>query len=76
MKMSSMIGILLVVLGVVALSYQGFTFWTHERAAEVGPFAVDVARPHTIIFHPILGVVALIVGALMIMSDRRRPVAL
>ena len=74
MKLASFIGILLIVLGVVALSYQGFTFWTTERAAEIGPFAIDVQKPHTIVFHPILGVIALIVGAMMLMADRRREV--
>jgi len=68
------LGILLVVLGVLALTYQGFTFWTTERAADVGPFAIDVQRPHTIIFHPILGVVALIAGAMMVMTARPREV--
>jgi len=74
MKLASIIGILLVVLGVVALTYQGFTFWTTERAAEVGPLAIDIQRPHTVVFHPVLGVVALIVGAMMLMADRRRSV--
>ena len=69
-----MLGILLVVLGVLALTYQGFTFWTTERAADVGPFAIDVQKPHTIIFHPILGVVALVAGAMMVMSARPREV--
>jgi membrane-bound ClpP family serine protease len=74
MKLASIVGILLVVLGVVALTYQGFTFWTTERAAEVGPFAIDIQRPHTVVFHPVLGVVALIVGAMMLLADRRRTV--
>jgi drug/metabolite transporter (DMT)-like permease len=72
MKLASIIGILLVVLGVVALTYQGFTFWTTERAAEIGPFAINVEKPHTIVFHPVLGVVALIAGAMMLMGGRRR----
>jgi hypothetical protein len=74
MKLASIIGIFLIVLGVVALTYQGFTFWTTERAAEVGPLAIDIQRPHTVVFHPVLGVVALIVGAMMLMADRRRSV--
>ena len=74
MKLALIIGILLVVLGIVALSYQGFTFWTTERAVDVGPLAIDVQKPHTIVFHPVLGVVALIVGAMMVMADRRRSV--
>jgi len=72
MKTASIVGVLLVVLGVIALTFQGFTIWTADRAAEVGPFAIDVQRPHTIIFHPVLGVIALIAGAMMLMADRRR----
>jgi len=68
------LGILLIVLGVLALTYQGFTFWTTERAADVGPFPIDIQRPHTIIFHPVLGVAALIAGAMMVMTAPRRPV--
>lgn len=66
------VGILLIALGIVALSYQGFTFFTTERAVDVGPFAIDVQKPHTIIFHPILGVVSLVVGGLIIMSSREK----
>jgi drug/metabolite transporter (DMT)-like permease len=68
--MKMIIGILLIVLGIVALSYQGFTFFTTERAVDIGPLAIDVQKPHTIIFHPILGVVALVIGGLIIMSSR------
>jgi drug/metabolite transporter (DMT)-like permease len=68
--MKMIVGILLIVLGVAALCFQGFTFFTTERAAEVGPFAIDVQKPHTVIFHPVLGVAALVVGGLIVMSSR------
>jgi len=68
--MKMLVGVLLVALGIVALCFQGFTFFTTERAAEVGPFAIDVQKPHTVIFHPVLGVAALVVGGLIVMSSR------
>ena len=68
--MKMLVGILLIALGVVALCFQGFTFFTTERAAEIGPLAIDVQKPHTVIFHPVLGVVALVVGGLIVMSSR------
>lgn len=74
MRISAVIGVLLIVLGIVAMSYQGFTFFTHERVVDVGPLAIDVAKPHTIIFHPVLGVVALIVGAVLLLAGRRSSV--
>jgi uncharacterized membrane protein HdeD (DUF308 family) len=69
-----LIGVLLVILGIVALCFQGITFFTHERVAEAGPFAIDVAHPHTIIFNPVLGIVALAAGLVLIVAARR-PVA-
>jgi hypothetical protein len=69
-----LIGVLLVILGIVALCFQGITFFTTERVAEAGPFAIDVAHPHTIIFNPVLGIVALAAGLVLIVAARR-PVA-
>lgn len=69
--MRAIIAILLIILGVVALSYQSITFFTTERVVDAGPFSVDVSKPHTIVFHPILGVVALVVGGVLLLFGRR-----
>jgi hypothetical protein len=74
MRLSAIIGLLLIVLGVVAMTYQGFTFFTHERVVDAGPLAIDVSKPHTIVFNPILGVVSLIVGAVLLLAGRRAPI--
>jgi hypothetical protein len=65
------VGLLLVLLGVVALCFQGVTFFTQERVLDAGPLKVDVSRPHTIILNPIAGVVALVAGAALIFAGRR-----
>jgi hypothetical protein len=57
-----LIGLILVVLGIVALAVPSFTFFTTDRVADVGFFKIDISRPHTIVFNPIVGVVALAVG--------------
>ena len=71
MRPLMVIGILLVVLGVAALMFQGFTYYTTERVAQAGPFAIDVQKPHTIILHPIVGIVAVVGGIAMMMAGRR-----
>jgi hypothetical protein len=71
MRLTFLIGLLLVVLGVVALGYQSITFFTHERVVDAGPLQIDVAKPHTIVFHPVVGVVALVAGVLLMLSGRR-----
>jgi hypothetical protein len=44
-----MIGLILVVLGIVALAIPTFTFFTTERVADVGFLKIDISRPHTIV---------------------------
>lgn len=65
------IGILLIVFGVIALAVPSITFFTQERVADVGFFHIDVSRPHTIIINPVAGIVALVVGAALLLSGRR-----
>jgi uncharacterized membrane protein HdeD (DUF308 family) len=69
------IGIVLVVLGILALSFQGFTFFTQERVVDAGPLKIDVEKPHTIILHPIVGIVSVVAGLVMIVFSRRSPAA-
>ena len=59
------IGLILLVLGVVALAVPSFTFFTTERVADVGFFKIDVSRPHTIVFNPIVGGVAMAAGIVL-----------
>jgi len=68
MKMQPLVivGVLLLVLGVVALAVPSFTFFTKERVADAGFFTIDVSRPHTIVFNPIVGTFALAAGIVLI----------
>ncbi len=65
------IGLILAILGVVALAVPTFTFFTTERVADVGFFKIDVSRPHTIVLNPITGVAALAMGLVLIVVGRR-----
>ncbi len=65
------IGVLLILFGIAALAFQGFTFFTSERVVDAGPFKLDVQKPHTIILHPIVGLAALAGGAVMVVAGSR-----
>jgi Short repeat of unknown function (DUF308) len=71
MRPLMVIGILLIVFGVAALMFQGVTYYTTERVAQAGPFAIDVQRPHTIVLHPVIGIAALVGGIAMMMAGSR-----
>jgi len=65
------IGVLLILFGIAALAFQGITFFTTERVVDAGPFAIDVHKPHTIVFHPIVGLAALAGGAVLVLAGSR-----
>ena len=65
------IGLILIVLGLVALAVPSFTFFTTERVADAGFFKIDISRPHTIVFNPIVGGIALAAGIVLILMWRR-----
>jgi uncharacterized membrane protein len=62
MKPSSLAGILLVVLGALALAYQGFNYTHREKVLDVGPIHATRDTQEHISFPPILGGLALIGG--------------
>ncbi|HVS34651.1 MAG TPA: DUF3185 domain-containing protein [Gemmataceae bacterium] len=71
MKLLLVIGLILVVLGVVALAVPTFTLFTTERVADAGFFKIDVSKPHTIVFNPIVGVVLLAAGIVLTIAGLR-----
>jgi hypothetical protein len=74
MRALVVIGVLLILFGIGALAFQGFTFFTAERVVDAGPFKIDVQKPHTIIFHPVVGLAALAGGAVLVVAgSRTRP---
>ena len=72
MKPLPLAAIILIVLGIVALTYQGITYTTTEKAFDFGPLHITAERTHTIPMAPILGVVALAGGAALFFVSRRK----
>jgi hypothetical protein len=65
------IGIGLIVIGVVALIYQGITYTTREKVLEVGPVEVTAERRKTIPLPPVLGGLALAGGIVLVVVGSR-----
>jgi hypothetical protein len=62
MKAASLAGILLLVIGIASLAYQGITYKTHKDLVDVGPIHASKTETHTIPISPLLGTLALIGG--------------
>jgi hypothetical protein len=65
------VGIVLVIMGVLSLAYQGFTYTTHKKLLDVGPIQATKEEHHSVPIPPILGTLALIGGVVVLVSDRR-----
>jgi len=66
------VGIVLIVLGVIALVYQGITYTTREKIIDLGPLKAEVEKEKTIPLPPILGVVAIAGGVVLLVVSGRR----
>jgi len=65
-------GIILVVLGVLALAYQGIRYTTREKLIDIGPLKVTASERKTIPLPPIVGGMALAAGIALILQDRKK----
>jgi uncharacterized membrane protein len=64
-------GIVLIVLGVVSLAYQGFTYHTQKRVLDVGPIHATKTENHTVPLPPLLGGLALLGGVVLVVAGAR-----
>lgn len=73
MKPTAILGLLLIVVGLAALAYQGVTYTSRDTVLDIGPLHATTERQHTVPLPPVLGMAAIAGGvALMIVGVRRR----
>ena len=66
----TIIGIALLILGVLALAYQGFSYTVPKKAVDLGPIQVTRQERHTVPLPPVLGALALIGGIAVLVLNR------
>jgi drug/metabolite transporter (DMT)-like permease len=72
MKSITMFGILLAVLGILALAYQGFSFTRREKVFDVGPIHATRDDTTRVPLPPIVGGVALLGGAVLLVMGAKQ----
>jgi len=73
MKPIILAGILLIVLGGLALVYQGFTYTHQEKVLDVGPIHATADKQDRVSIPPILGGLVLAGGiALLVVGARKK----
>lgn len=72
MKPMSLAGVVLIVLGLMALVYQGVTYTSHETVIDIGPLHATADRQRTLPLPPIAGAVAVAGGVALMLAGARR----
>jgi uncharacterized membrane protein len=72
MKTYTIIGIILIVIGVIAFAYQGITYTTREKVVDIGPIQMTADKTKTIPLPPIVGGIALLGGIMLVVAGSRK----
>lgn len=72
MKPALFLGIALVVLGGLALAYQGFNYTRQEKVLDVGPIHATAEEHKHVSIPPLLGGLALVGGIFLVLVGIRK----
>jgi uncharacterized membrane protein len=68
MKPAALVGVILIILGIVALAYQGITYTTNKKVLDIGPIQATKEEHKTIPLPPVLGGIALVGGIVLMLG--------
>ena len=72
MKTSTIVGVLLIVLGVIGLGYEDITYTTREKVLDIGPLQASVDKKKTIPLSPLLGGLVLAGGIVLVVVGAKK----
>ena len=72
MKPAGIIGIVLIVIGIIALAYGGITYTKREKVLDLGPIQATAEKQKTIPFRPVLGGICLVGGIVLVIVVGRK----
>ena len=72
MKPATIIGILLIALGIVGFAVGGFSFTHEHQDAKVGPIDIEHKQTSTVPIPPILSGIALVGGIALVVVGAKR----
>jgi len=70
-KPVSIVGLALVVLGLIALAYQGITYTSRETVLDIGPIHATADRQKTFPLPPVVGIAAVVGGVALLLAGAR-----
>ena len=72
MKVASLVGILLIVVGIIGLAYGGITYTRKEKVVDIGPIQATAEKHERIPLPPIVGGLSLAAGVVLLIAGAKR----
>ena len=72
MKPAAIVGIILIIVGIVAFAYGGFSYTKREKIIDAGPLQVSADREKTIPLPPVLGGICLVGGIILVVVGNKK----
>jgi uncharacterized membrane protein len=73
MRTQTVVGVLLVVIGVAILVFGGFSYTTTREAVKVGPVGITTQEKKTFPLPPVVGGLLVVGGIVLLVAGGRRP---
>jgi len=71
LKPAGIIGIILIVIGIIALTMGGISYTKREKVIDAGPLQVSADKKESIPFSPILGGICLVGGIVLVIAGNK-----
>ena len=72
MKPAGFVGIILIIVGVIALVWGGITYTKREKVLDLGPIQATAEKQKTIPLPPVLGGICLVGGIVLVIVGSRK----
>lgn len=66
------VALALIIVGALALGYQGFSYVTREKVVDAGPIQVTADRERTVWIPPVIGGIAVATGLVLLAVGGRK----
>jgi uncharacterized membrane protein YidH (DUF202 family) len=68
---NKLLGLILIVLGLIALAWGGFTYKTSEKVIDIGPIQATREKTHNVPLSPIAGAIAVVGGVVLLLVAKK-----
>jgi len=72
MKTNTVIAIVLIIVGIAIFAYQGISYTTTEKVANIGPVEITADKTNTFPLPPVVGGIALVGGIVLLLVGNKK----